>query len=177
MKPMIAALALTVAMIGTPAWGQATLPIAGYQPIDDVPGAKHLPNPALNYKVLFEVTKGAEKPGDVNPSLIRVARYLNTLAKYGVPADRRHLAIVIYGAATDALLQDKAYAARYADTSNPNLKLLKQLHDTGVDVMVCGQAIRMRKIDPSELAPEVQLTLSATVTMINLQTEGYVRVE
>jgi len=41
---------------------------------------------------------------------------------------------------------------------------------------VCGQGLMGKKVDPSQLLPGVQADLWAMVTMVNLQSRGYVRV-
>ena len=37
------------------------------------------------------------KNDEVNPVLVTIARYFNTLAKYGVPADHRKFVVVFHG--------------------------------------------------------------------------------
>lgn len=71
------------------------LPIPGYEAAKDLPGEKELPDPNLTYKVVFDIAKAAGKVDEVNPGLIGVARYVNTLAKHGVSSrpskDRRRV--------------------------------------------------------------------------------------
>jgi intracellular sulfur oxidation DsrE/DsrF family protein len=54
--------------------------------------------------------------------------------------------------------------------------VLKELHEAGVELRVCGQGLIGKKVDPSQLLPGVQADLWAMVTMVNLQSRGYVRV-
>src|SRR3954447_19048233 len=66
--------------------------VPGYEAARDVPGAAELPDPKIDYKVLFSVSNGAkDRDAEVNPMLPTIALYLNTLGKYGVPANHRHL--------------------------------------------------------------------------------------
>ena len=65
----------------------------GYPVARDVPKAQELPDPTTVYKVAFSVAQEAPEPGGVNPMLETVARYVNTLAKYGVPAENRQIAV------------------------------------------------------------------------------------
>lgn len=81
---LAAFLILSSAALARPA---GTLPIPGYGAAKAVPGAKELPNPNVTYKVIFDIGKSAPKIDQVNPGLIVVARYFNTLAEHGVPAD------------------------------------------------------------------------------------------
>src|ERR1035441_2297329 len=64
------------------------LPIPGYEAAKELPGMKEMPDPNMTYKVVFDISKAAPKVDEVNPGLIVVARYLNTLANNGVP-DRK----------------------------------------------------------------------------------------
>lgn len=142
----------------------------------DVPGGANRPDPALTYKVAFKVTGGgpASQP---NPGLLVVARYVNTLAQHGVPADHRNIAVVIYGPATPAVLTDAAYAQRTGVKANPNTKLIRDLKAAGVDIHVCGQAAQGSNITREMQAPEITRDLSGTISLINYQTRGYVMVD
>lgn len=104
-----------------------------------------------------------------------VARYVNTLAKAGVPADHRPIAIVFHQGSTDIVMNSDAFKARY-QRGNPNLAMIRALKSAGVELHVCGQAVLARKIEPSTIQPEIQLDLWALTTLINLQQRGYVRV-
>ena len=77
---------------GMRAQSSQALPVPGIDPARDVPGAKELPDPKTEYKVLFDAAAAPAKPSDVNPMLQTVARYVNTLAQRGVPADHRKIA-------------------------------------------------------------------------------------
>jgi intracellular sulfur oxidation DsrE/DsrF family protein len=143
----------------------------------DFEGATQTPNPKLTYKVAFDVKAESKSTGELNGGLVRVARYLNTLAKYGVPKEKREIAIVISGPATEAIASGPVFSARNGGAPNPNLKLIIELHDAGVQMYVCGVAMKAHKLAPADLAPHIQPTLSATVTMLNLQAEGYTRTQ
>jgi intracellular sulfur oxidation DsrE/DsrF family protein len=172
--------AVTVALLGLVvqgAWAQpaANLPIPGIEPARDVPGAHLVPNPSTTYKVVFDVRAAAKDVGDVNPGLVAVARYVNTLAKYGVPAEHRKIAAVIHRNATEIILNDAAFKARHDGHDNPNLELIRTLKRAGVDLHVCGQAVLAYKIEPKTIVPEIQLDLWAFTTFIELQQQGYIR--
>jgi intracellular sulfur oxidation DsrE/DsrF family protein len=139
----------------------------------DVPGAANRPDPALDYKVVFPLTAGgpASKP---NAGLEMVARYANTLAQHGVPADHRHIAVVMWGPITPVILTDAAYAQRTGVKANPNTQLLKDLKAMGVDVHVCGQAAQGQNITRDMQSPDVTRDLSGTISMINYQVRGYI---
>src|SRR5438093_12887014 len=77
------------------------LPVAGYAPAKDIPGARELPNPEVDYKVVFSVAAVA-KPEEIHTTLKTIALYLNTLAHHGVPAGHRHIAAVFHQGGGDA---------------------------------------------------------------------------
>ncbi len=150
-----------------------TLPVPGVEAARDVPGAKEMPNPATVHKVVFDMaTEG--KPAEVHPMLQAVARYVNTLAKTGVPPENRKVAVVFHQGATDYIMTSDAYKKRHEGRDNPNLAMIQALKKAGVDMRVCGQATLGRKIDAADIAPEVQRDLWALTTIIALQQQGYV---
>lgn len=159
------------------AWTQIEekLPIAGQAPAKDIPGAKELPDPKTDYKVVFSVAANA-KDDEVHPTLKTIALYLNTLAHNGVPASHRHIVAVFHQGGGDAVLANDVYKARHKDVDNPNVAMLKELKQAGVELRVCGQGLLGKKLDPSKVLPGVQVDLWAMTTMVNLQLRGYVRV-
>ena len=154
------------------------LPVPGYEAAKEPPGgdAKEFPDPNLTYKVVFDVSKAAPKIDAVNPALETVARYLNTLAKYGVPADHRKIAVVFHQDGTEIVENNEAFKARNVGHDNPNIALIRSLKKAGVDFRVCGQAVQAKKIDPKTIQPEIELDLWALTTLVNLQLRGYVYV-
>ena len=153
-----------------------SLPIPGVAPARDVPNAKEIPDATTEYKVLFDVAKAAPKPTDVNPTLEAAARYLNTLAKVGVPPEHRKIAVIFHLGGTSAILKNDAHKARNNGQDNPNVAIIQALKKAGVELHVCGQAVLGAKIEPNEIQPEIQTDLWALTTIINLQSRGYVRV-
>ena len=156
---------------------KAPLPVAGYQAATDVPGAHELPDPNTDYRILFAVGQSAKAPGDVNPMLESLAMYVNTLAKYGVPASHRHIVVMFHQRSDDfdLVMSDAAFKARYG-RENKNIPLIHALKQAGVDLRLCGQGLTARKIDASQVNPDIQVDLWAMVTITNLQTKGWVRV-
>jgi intracellular sulfur oxidation DsrE/DsrF family protein len=153
-----------------------SLPVPGVDAARDVRGAMELPDPELLHKVVFDVATGASDVGDVNPWLNVIAEYVNTLAKHGVPADKREIAVVFHQGSTPAILNNEAYRARNNGADNPNIALIKSLDNAGVEFHVCGQAVLGREIDPATILPEIQLDLWALTTIVDMQLRGYVLV-
>jgi intracellular sulfur oxidation DsrE/DsrF family protein len=156
---------------------QATLPVAGYDAAKDIAGAHELPDPKMDYKVVFDVGIAAKSPAtDINPMLPAIARYVNTLAKNGVPAEHRHIAAVFHQGGTAVVMNNETFKARNNGQDNPNLAIVHALKQAGVDFRVCGQALLGNKIDPTQVNPDIQVDLWALTTMVNLQMRGYARV-
>src|SRR5215471_16518814 len=151
-----------------------TLPIAGQAPAKDFAGAKELPDAKTDYKVVFSVAANA-KDDEVHPTLKTMALYLNTLAHNGVPANHRHIVAVFHQGGGDAVLSNDVYKARHNGVDNPNVAMLKELKQAGVELRVCGQGLLGKKLEPSQVLPGVQVDLWAMTTMVNLQLRGYVR--
>jgi intracellular sulfur oxidation DsrE/DsrF family protein len=151
--------------------------VPGYEAAKDLPGARELPEPKVDYKVVFADGQDAKNPGDVNPMLPTIATYVNTLGKYGVPADHRHLVVMFHQRSPgfDIVMTNEAYKARYGK-DNPNIALIHLLKQAGVEFRACGQALSGRKIDAKQVNPDIQIDLWAITSMMNLQMKGFVRV-
>lgn len=177
MSKTLLALTLGVALAAaTAASAQTPMPVPGIEPARDVPGAKEMPNPSIVHKVVFDMGTANPKDAKVHPMLEAVARYVNTLAKTGVPAANRKVAIVFHQGATDYIMTNDSYKARHEGQDNPNLPMMQALKKAGVDLRVCGQATLGRKIDAKDITPEVQRDLWALTTIIALQQQGYILV-
>lgn len=136
-----------------------------------VENAGERPDPAIDYKVVMSVTKAGEE-GAPPPALEKAARLANLLAQSGVPANHRHIVVVLHGPATAAVLNEAGLKAR-GKTSNPSAALIARLTQAGVKVDVCGQALAGAKIARTEVLPQVQVDLSAITTLSTLQLRGY----
>ena len=179
-----AAIGLTVILVlaagsSGPANADSAKPplVPGYEAARDLPGARELPDPKTDYKVVFADGQHAKNPGDVNPMLPTIATYLNTLGNYSVPAEHRHLVIMFHQRTPDIdiVMSNDAYNERY-HRDNPNIAIIHALKQAGVDIRVCGQGLIGRKIDPKQVNPDVQIDLWAMTTLVNLQLKGSVRV-
>jgi intracellular sulfur oxidation DsrE/DsrF family protein len=179
MKRFLVLMSLTtLILLSRPAFAQSgeTLPIPNGPVAKDVPGAKELPDPNVTYKVVFDIAGAASKIDDVNPGLEGVVRYLNTLAKNGVPAEHRKIAVVFHQKSTPIVMNNQAFRSRFEGHDNPNISLIRQMKEAGVDFRVCGQAVLANNIDPKTIQPEIELDLWALTTLVDLQLQGYVHV-
>lgn len=182
MRPVVIALTGVLVFVSglfgpAKADGPKPLLVAGYEAAKDLPGARELPDPNRDYKVVFADGQDAKNPGDVNPMLPTIATYVNTLGKYGVPAEHRHVVIMFHQRTPDIdiVMTNEAYRERY-NRDNPNIAIIHALKEAGVDIRVCGQGLIARKIAATQVNPDVQVDLWALTTLVNLQLSGYVRV-
>lgn len=124
------------------------------------------------YKAVIDVTGNWDNHDKRNSLIETAARFLNMHAQSGVPAEQLKVAIVIHGGATKDLITNEAYQKKFG-RNNPNLKLVENLLEIDVPVIICGQSATHRGIKREELVPGVQLSLSAMTALVHLQSEGY----
>ena len=154
-----------------------SLAVPGYPVARDVPNAHELPDPKLDYKIAWGVGQGAkDMAAEVNPGLETLARYVNTLHKWGVPKEKRHIIVMFHqrNPDFDITMSNAAFKARHGK-DNPNIALIRDLKAAGVQLRACGQALESRKIDAKDVNQDIQIDLWAMTSMLNLQMKGYVR--
>ena len=117
------------------------------------------------------MTKGAE-PGELNPAIEKVAKYLNIYAGGGEKPATAEMAMIFHGDATLAVLNPDEYKERFG-VDNPNLDLMHQLHEAGVEMYVCGQTLISKGARPEQTAVFVETAVSALTVVVNLQADGY----
>lgn len=141
--------------------------------IQNWPNADERPDSNVRYRVLFDITKHASAPDQVNPTLEKVARFLNLLAADDVKPNRGDVVAIVHGSATPLVLNNEAYRKRHDGVTNPNLQLIAQLREAGAAVHVCSQALTKHEISAEEVAEDVQIDVAALTTLANLQLRGY----
>lgn len=175
MKHILLVLAL-VAVAPAAAIAAEPLPVPDVGMMGDIPGAQELPDPALDYKIVFDIQTMAGADTDVDPALQAMGGLINTFRHYGVPASHMHMVAMFHGRTIVLVTNDQTYGQRTRARINPNTRILHQLKDAGVVLAVCGQSAREQHYDQQSLLPFIRTNLSATVTFINLETRGYVRI-
>jgi len=126
----------------------------------------------FKYKVFFDVTEAAKDTFNLNRRIESVARFINMHAMNGVKLGNMDIAVVLHGSATRDALNQEAYQEKYLD-GNPTLDMIEQLHAKGVKFYLCGQSLYFMNHKKSDLAPQIQLALSAMTTSTQLQAKGY----
>ena len=83
------------------------------------------------------------------------------------------IAVVFHGDATLAVLNPDAYAKQFQTKGNPNLPLLRELHQANVEMYVCGQSLIAKGSRPEDVAVFIETAVSAVTSVANLQADGY----
>ena len=177
MKPLLILVTslCTLLALGT-AYAAEDLPIAGYNASRDYPGAKLTPDADTEYKVLFDFVVTDDNLDDPYPMLPLVARYVNTLANLGVPKENRRISVVLHQGSGLIGLKNEEFRARNNGKDNPNIELIRQLHQAGVTFHLCGQGVLSRAIEEEDLLDEIQVDYWALTTLIELGRQGYVKI-
>jgi len=136
-----------------------------------LPRPRAVEQPRAGVSVVMDATAGA-KPGEINKGLDRVSRLLNLYGTAGLQAQDVKITIVLHGEATPAVLRDAAYQARF-QVENPNLPLIRELQQAGVEVLVCGQALNYKGFPDAEVADGIPIAAAALTVVINKQADGY----
>lgn len=170
----VAVVAMTA--MGAEAKGQS-LPVPAAGIVADVPGATDKPDPSQAYKFVFDVKSMPNSAADVSPALIGIGRLLNTYRNYGVPAGRVLATAVFHGPTIALVTNDDIYRNRTGAATNPNKAIINQLLAAGVKFVVCGVSARAQNYASSDLLPSVTMNLSATITLMELESRGYVKVD
>lgn len=139
-----------------------------------LPKAAVQPDKSQEHKAIFAATRAADSPKDLLPALEDAAALVNGLAAGGVPASKRKIAVVFYGPAAYAVLENGAYRQKYG-TDNPNLKLLAELRNSGVELLLCGQWLQYKKIAESKVVSDVTIASDAFIVLVTYQNRGFAR--
>ena len=124
------------------------------------------------FKVIFDVDKSSEDTSKVNRYIEVAANFLNMHANAGMKPEQLKVAMTIHASAWKDVLNNDAYKERFG-VENPNLELINELSDAGVDIIICGQAAAKRDMTREEIIPNVKIALSATTAIIQYQNKGY----
>lgn len=140
-------------------------------PVFAVPHPDFETPPDMTYRVAFEIVEAPPTVDRPNPQLVTVARFLNMHGRAGVPLERLDVAVV-HGPAGRALLDDEAYRG-LEGVANPHVRLIRELADAGVRIILCGQTAAARRLRRDRLLPSVEMALSAMTAFVVLQEQGY----
>lgn len=150
--------------------------IKDFGPVYEISNAVEKPDPKLNYKLLVDLVMASSKPDTINLGIEAACTLLNLHGVGGVPKEKINMVMAVHNAAGYTVLNNEAYRARYK-TDNPNLPMIQALLDAGVKIVVCGQTLKKRGIDPSTLAPGIGVATSALTTITTYQLKGYATIK
>lgn len=146
--------------------------IKNFGGIYPIPEAVELPDSSLNYKIVIDLYSADKDPKEMAYSIYNVSRMINLHMQGGVPKEKLKIAGVIHGPATRVVMDNKSYQKKYK-TDNPNIEIIKELKEFGVEFFVCGQSLKSRDIAVSEKIDEVKLSISALTVLTTYQLRGY----
>jgi len=154
-------------------WPDGKAPvIANADPYVAIPGAALSPTKTTTYSAVFDATKFAKDPRSLVPAINAAGGLLNDLAVGGTPAKNTHFVVVFHGGATDGILTNENYRAKYG-VDNPNLPAIAKMKQMGVEFYVCGQHLAGSNIDPATLTKDVTIAADAYLVLIGFQNKGY----
>jgi intracellular sulfur oxidation DsrE/DsrF family protein len=144
-----------------------------------VAGIDEIPDPRIQYNLLTEIVSGIQDKKDsfninnINGAFSEIGRILNLHLAAGVPKKNMHVVAIVHAAALNSLLNNQSYRNKYG-VDNPNLPLLKELHDAGVKLIACGQAMYFLNIQKEQMIPGVKVSLTAQTVLSSYQLRNYV---
>lgn len=150
--------------------------IKSYGTVFQIPGADHKPDPSTKYKIIVELTENASKPDTLNEYLEALATLINLHAAEGVEKENIQMVVILRKMATYAVFGNELYKEKFK-CDNPNLQLLKELSDAGVEFYVCGQTMLKRNIDTKKLAPGTKVASAGLTAITTYQLKGYTMVK
>ncbi|RAI86020.1 DsrE family protein [Algoriphagus yeomjeoni] len=146
--------------------------VKGFGGIYEVPEATERPDGSLDYYILIDMTTGADDNAKISRWVDNIARMMNLHGLAGVTQDRMHVKVVIHGGAIATVMNNEAYQKRY-NSDNPNIPVFKALEEAGAEILVCGQSLRARNLQKSDLYEGVNVALSAMTTVTTYAPKGY----
>lgn len=171
-KRLVWGMMLVSAPIGAHAQSASHPVISKFGGISPMPDAANKPAPGETLRAIFNITKPATEPSLPNPSLEKVARFINLTGSVGHQPQASDLIAIVHGPATPIVMSDASYRARFG-VPNPNLPLIEALLEQGVQIHVCGQALAGSKISKDDLSNGVVTDLSAMTTLVKYQAKGW----
>lgn len=170
-------MAISLLLLGITTCPAVAEPVTGpviedYGPVYYVPEEPlDLPSDA-SLRAVFDIAAAPDEPGERNYRLETVARYLNMHARAGIEPQQLTTAVVLHGRAARSALGEESFEERYGET-HPDANLVRLLADAGVRFIICGQSAAAFGFRRDELAPGVEMSLSALTALVRLQGDGF----
>jgi intracellular sulfur oxidation DsrE/DsrF family protein len=146
--------------------------VKGFGGIYEIKDAVEKPDSSLEYKIIVDLSTGADSPEEISRWVDNIARLMNLHGLAGVPNERLHVKVVVHGGAIFTLLTDEKHQDR-SKVDNPNLKVYEALKASGAEIFVCGQSMVARNLDKKDLWQGVKIAHSALTTITTYVPQGY----
>lgn len=145
--------------------------IKNFGTIYEIPDAIN-PDTEIEYKVVIDLKTLQRDKESINPGLNNVARMMNLHGLGGVKPENLKVAVAIHGGATDVILNNEAYKKKY-ELDNPNLALIDELKEAGVELYVCGQSLLARQYPFEDVNKQINIGLSMLTVVTTYMHKGY----
>lgn len=133
-----------------------------------------IPDPNIEYKLLFELTSNPDSTGkDIHGGIAEVARVINLHVASGIPLKKIIPVLVVHAGALFAFTTNAAYKEKFK-LDNPNLKIIDDLKNIGAKFIGCGQAMAFLDIKKEALLPVMKVSVTAQTVVSHYQLKGYV---
>lgn len=137
-------------------------------------------DPKMNYYLVVDFTyfpklEGKEDKQDSaarNDDLVDIGRIINLHVAGGVPKEKVNIVLAIHAIGMLSFLTNEAYQKKYK-TDNPNVRIIEQLNNAGVKMLVCGQSLTWMGYKKEDLLPGVKVAISAQTVLTHYQSKGY----
>lgn len=145
--------------------------IKNFGTIYEIPDAVN-PESDIEYKIVIDLKTLQRDKESINPGLNNVARMMNLHGLGGVKPENLKVAVAIHGGATDVILNNEAYKKKY-ELDNPNLALIDELKEAGVELYVCGQSLLARQYPFEDVNKQINIGLSMLTVVTTYMHKGY----
>ena len=129
-------------------------------------------NPEIEYKIAIDVYDKIKDSTKLVSTIREVGRTYNLNVANGVPTEKLKIAVVLHGWSIYAVLNDKAYEEKFG-VKNPNLQVIKAYRNQGIEFYICGQNLGFFNVPQENLAPEIDVAISAKTALVTLDQLGY----
>ena len=132
-----------------------------------------------NIRIVYQVSDDAQHEG-LNKGLFYARKLLNTYEIQGITPDQVHLHLVYHGTGIAAVSNEQARQRLGAEKPvNQNAEILAELVKRGVQIELCEDTMRQKKVTATELMPGVKMVVGAFPRLIDLQLQGvaYIKFE
>ena len=146
--------------------------IKDYGGVYDVPYATDRPDPKIDYKIVVEAEGAIEHPDSLYRPFENISRMYNLHVFGGVPRNHLHLDVVIFYKAIFVILDNDAYKKKFG-VDNPNLKIIEEMKQAGINLYACGQSATGFGIDPKTVNQNFELVFSRATTFLTRQMKGF----